>query len=171
MRLGSIAIETPRGNIIANSGGIVQVVIGARPQNTDASIKLTAGSTDADGTVHKGNIEAQGSGVIGKRISLDATGDIKGVAGHLATGVHTAAHHQELAPGVPDHTADNRQVVEWLVVVHPKDARHLAAQMARRFMAKCLRVPSSISTRVLISFGGSRITTSYCFPFRSISRM
>ena len=79
VRLGSIAIETPRGNIIANSGGIVQVVIGARPQNTDASIKLTAGSTDADGTVHKGNIEAQGSGVIGKRISLDATGDIKGV--------------------------------------------------------------------------------------------
>jgi filamentous hemagglutinin family protein len=77
-RLGNISVETPMGNIIAGAGGIVQVDLNGRA-NKDAKITLQAGSTDPDGTVHKGSILAAGSGVIGDQVDLKATGDIKGL--------------------------------------------------------------------------------------------
>ena len=43
--------------------------------------------------------------------------------------------------------------------------------IAKRLRSKCLREPSSISALLRINLGGSRTTTSYCFPERSMSRM
>src|SRR5262249_10099708 len=77
-RIGNISVETPHGDIIASHGGIVQVALGSL-SSRDAKISLTAGSTDPDGTVHEGKIVATGSGVIGGRVELKATGDIQGV--------------------------------------------------------------------------------------------
>ena len=78
VRLGNISLETPMGNIIAGAGGIVQVDLNGRANN-NAAITLDAGSTDPDGTVHKGSILASGSGVIGDQVNLKATGDITGL--------------------------------------------------------------------------------------------
>jgi filamentous hemagglutinin family protein len=76
--IGNIAVETPHGDILASHGGIVQVALGSA-SSRNSSITLTAGSTDADGTVHVGKIVATGSGVIGGNVDMKATGDIEGV--------------------------------------------------------------------------------------------
>lgn len=77
--LGNVTVETPRGDIIASSGGIAQVSLGTSPA-PGGKVKLLAGTRDADGkVVHQGKIDASNSGVIGSDIKLDATGDIKGV--------------------------------------------------------------------------------------------
>ena len=77
-RMGNITIETPRGDIIAKAGGIVQIALNDATER-NARIELIAGTRDGDTTVFVGNIEATGSGVIGSNVRLDATGDIKGV--------------------------------------------------------------------------------------------
>ncbi|MEI6779560.1 MAG: filamentous hemagglutinin N-terminal domain-containing protein [Verrucomicrobiota bacterium] len=77
--VGNILVETPRGSIIASAGGIVQVPLNGI-QNNDATVTLTAGTRDASGNVqYVGNIDATGSGVIGSKVKLDATGNITGV--------------------------------------------------------------------------------------------
>jgi filamentous hemagglutinin family protein len=81
---GNILVETPQGNINANSGGIVQTSLSG-VYDSSASVTLRAGTatTDAQGnkvTLYIGNILAGNSGVIGGNVVLDATGDITGLA-------------------------------------------------------------------------------------------
>jgi hypothetical protein len=77
--VGNILVETPRDNIVASAGGIVQVPLNG-VQNNDATVTLNAGTRDASGNVvYVGNIDAKGSGVIGSKVKLDATGNVSGV--------------------------------------------------------------------------------------------
>lgn len=77
--VGDILVETPRGDIIASAGGVVQVPLNGLGA-TRGSVTLRAGSRDAEGNVvHEGGIDASGSGVIGSTVNLDATGDIRGL--------------------------------------------------------------------------------------------
>jgi hypothetical protein len=76
--VGDILLETPRGDIIASAGGIVQIPLNGIGNNF-GTVTLRAGTKDADGNVVQvGNIDASGSGVIGSNVKLEATGDIKG---------------------------------------------------------------------------------------------
>lgn len=66
--LGNITVNAPNGSINANLGGIVQIAFnGANSQNN--YVELNAGD----------DINAQGSGIIGSNIKLQAGGDINGV--------------------------------------------------------------------------------------------
>ncbi len=77
--VGDILIETPRGNISANAGGVVQIPLNGAG-STAGTVILRAGTKDANGNVvYVGNINAGGSGVIGSNVKLEATGDIKGI--------------------------------------------------------------------------------------------
>jgi filamentous hemagglutinin family protein len=77
--VGNITVETPRGNIVASSGGIVQVPLNG-VGGTAGTVSLSAGTRDAAGKViHVGNINASGSGVIGGTVKLEASGSIDGL--------------------------------------------------------------------------------------------
>lgn len=77
--VGDILIETPKGDIIASAGGVVQLPLNGVNENA-GNVTLRAGTRTPDGTViHEGNIDASGSGVIGSNVKIEATGDIKGV--------------------------------------------------------------------------------------------
>ena len=77
--VGNILVETPRGNITANAGGIVQIPLNGLGNNA-GSVTLRAGTLNPDGTVeYLGNIEASGSGVIGSTVDMKASGSITGV--------------------------------------------------------------------------------------------
>ncbi len=77
--VGNILVETPRGDIIASSGGVVQIPLNGVGTST-GTVTLRAGTKDADGNViYEGNIDASGSGVIGSTVKLEATGDIEGL--------------------------------------------------------------------------------------------
>lgn len=77
--VGNITVETPRGDIIANSGGVVQIPLNGVGINS-GTVTLTAGTKDAQGNViHVGNIDASGSGVIGSTVNLEASGSIRGL--------------------------------------------------------------------------------------------
>ncbi|MGC3960030.1 MAG: filamentous hemagglutinin N-terminal domain-containing protein [Verrucomicrobiota bacterium] len=77
--VGDILVETPQGNIIASSGGIVQIPLNGIGSSL-GTVTLRAGTKDADGNViYVGNIDASGSGVIGSTVKLEASGDIKGL--------------------------------------------------------------------------------------------
>lgn len=83
--VGNITIDTPRGDILARAGGVVQASFNGTPTSS-ANVILTAG-TKAVG--HPGDpdyvpaivrkIDASQSGVIGGNVTLDATGDIIGL--------------------------------------------------------------------------------------------
>lgn len=78
--VGNILVETPRGDIIASSGGIVQVPLNGLAGDTAGTVTLRAGTRDAAGNVvHTGNIDASGSGVIGTTVRLEASGSIQGL--------------------------------------------------------------------------------------------
>ena len=77
-QVGNILIETPRGDIRAGQGGIVQLSFGSL-DNPNATLTLSAGSTATDGTVYKGSILASSSGILGKQVELKATGDVVGL--------------------------------------------------------------------------------------------
>jgi filamentous hemagglutinin family protein len=83
--VGDIAVETPRGNILARAGGVVQASFNESPTSA-ANVTLVAGTKAVgkpgdEGYVPAivGMIDASKSGVIGGNVSLDATGDIVGV--------------------------------------------------------------------------------------------
>ncbi|HEX5223280.1 MAG TPA: hypothetical protein VFZ59_27215, partial [Verrucomicrobiae bacterium] len=77
--VGDILVETPRGDIIASSGGIVQIPLNGVGDSL-GTVTLRAGTKDANGNViYVGNIDASGSGVIGSTVKLEASGDIKGL--------------------------------------------------------------------------------------------
>ncbi len=77
--VGNILVETPRGDIVASAGGVVQVPLNGLGTSAGTVI-LRAGSRDANGQVlYRGDIDASGSGVIGSTVKLEASGDIKGL--------------------------------------------------------------------------------------------
>jgi filamentous hemagglutinin family protein len=66
--LGNITLNAPNGSVNASQGGIIQIAFnGANTENN--YVQITAGD----------NINAQGSGIIGSNIKLQAGGDINGV--------------------------------------------------------------------------------------------
>ncbi len=67
-RLGDITIQAPHGDILANSGGILQLAFNHQDQS-GAKVVLQAG----------GNIIASHSGVLGANVSLSAGGNIEGL--------------------------------------------------------------------------------------------
>jgi filamentous hemagglutinin family protein len=76
---GNITVETPRGDIVANQGGILQTVTNGKllPGPT---ITLVAGTMPSDGSPgYAGNIELGNSGVIGGTVNLQANGNITGL--------------------------------------------------------------------------------------------
>ena len=77
--VGDITVETPRGDIIASAGGVVQIPLNG-VGSSQGTVSLSAGSRDANGNVlHVGNIDASGSGVIGSTVRLNASGGITGL--------------------------------------------------------------------------------------------
>lgn len=77
--VGDITVSTPRGDIVANAGGIVQIPLNG-VSSQSGTVTLRAGTRDAQGNVaHVGNIDTSGSGVIGSTVSLDASGSIRGL--------------------------------------------------------------------------------------------
>ena len=77
--VGNVTVLTPRGNISASSGGIVQDPLNGNRSLTP-TLTLTAGTRDANGNVvYPGNIDASDSGVIGINTKLNAAGNITGL--------------------------------------------------------------------------------------------
>lgn len=77
--VGDILVETPRGDIVASAGGIVQIPLNGVGDGA-GNVTLRAGTKDSQGNLlYAGNIDASGSGVIGGNILMDASGDIRGV--------------------------------------------------------------------------------------------
>ncbi|MBX3733060.1 MAG: filamentous hemagglutinin N-terminal domain-containing protein [Verrucomicrobiae bacterium] len=77
--VGDITVETPRGNITASAGGVVQLPLNGIGERS-GTVMLNAGTRDESGAViHEGSIDAGGSGVIGSNVKLEATGDITGL--------------------------------------------------------------------------------------------
>ena len=78
-RVGNITIETPKGDIVASKGGVVQDALNGN-RSLEPTVTLTAGTRDAAGNVvYPGNIDAGGSGVIGVNTVLNAAGNISGL--------------------------------------------------------------------------------------------
>jgi filamentous hemagglutinin family protein len=78
-QIGNITVETPKGDIEASQGGIVQLALGT-VANNDAAINLNAGSKSSDGSVaYVGNVDASGSGVVGGQVNITATGNVNGL--------------------------------------------------------------------------------------------
>jgi filamentous hemagglutinin family protein len=77
--VGNILIEAPNGDIIANSGGIVQFPLNGG-DSSSATVTLLAGE-DAAGKIlsPNRNIDVSGSGVIGSQVTLKASGSVNGV--------------------------------------------------------------------------------------------
>jgi len=77
--VGNITVETPRGNIVASEGGIVQAPLNGNVA-PGPKVTLTAGTQDSAGNViYAGNIDVTGSGVIGGTVDLKAAGSINGL--------------------------------------------------------------------------------------------
>ena len=77
--VGNITIDTPNGNIVSTSAGILQLPLDGN-LSAGPTITLTAG-TKASGTTaaHLGNIDLGDSGVIGGTINMTAQGNINGL--------------------------------------------------------------------------------------------
>jgi hypothetical protein len=77
--VGDLTVLTPRGDIIASRGGIVQDPLNGN-HSLDPTLTLTAGTRDDTGkVVYAGNIDANDSGVIGVNANLNAAGNITGL--------------------------------------------------------------------------------------------
>lgn len=66
--LGNVTLNSPDGSVNANQGGIIQIAFNGA-NTSDNFIQVNAGD----------DINAQGSGIIGSNIKLNAGGDINGV--------------------------------------------------------------------------------------------
>ena len=76
---GNIAVTTPRGSIIASSGGILQEALNGNV-SSGPSITLLAGTFPSGNSAgYSGNIDLQPSGVIGGTIIAKANGNINGL--------------------------------------------------------------------------------------------
>ena len=82
---GNITVTTPRGSIIADQAGILQLALDGNVSG-GPSVTLSAGTPavkDAQGNIITpaitGNIDLGGSGLIGGTVNVTAEGDIKGL--------------------------------------------------------------------------------------------
>jgi filamentous hemagglutinin family protein len=77
--VGNITVKTPRGDIIASAGGIVQLGLNNVPSD-NGTVTLIAGTPNLAGgaPLYTGSIDASGSGVIGNNVDLQATGGVIG---------------------------------------------------------------------------------------------
>ena len=76
---GNIFVATPRGNIVADQGGILQTVLNGT-LTPGPTITLVAGTRASAGSPgYAGNINLGNSGVIGGAVNLDANGNISGL--------------------------------------------------------------------------------------------
>ena len=76
---GNITIETPRGNIFASQGGILQEALNGNV-SAGPTITLRAGTRPSAGSPgFKGNIDLGESGVIGGSVDVDANGNVTGL--------------------------------------------------------------------------------------------
>jgi filamentous hemagglutinin family protein len=76
---GNITVETPRGNIFASQGGIVQEALNGNV-SAGPTITLVAGTRPtATDPGYTGNIDLGQSGVIGGTVNIDANGNITGL--------------------------------------------------------------------------------------------
>ena len=77
--VGDVDVSAPQGDVIAHSGGIVQAPFNGT-DGSKAKVSVTAGThATPESPGYEGMIDAEGSGIIGGTIYLDATGPIKGV--------------------------------------------------------------------------------------------
>jgi len=80
--VGNILVQTPNGDINANSGGIVQLPLNG-VKSPNATVTLLAGYELQNGTLvlvsPDRNINVSGSGVISQNASLKASGSINGL--------------------------------------------------------------------------------------------
>lgn len=82
---GDITVLTPRGDIIASIGGILQQSFDVSSDSSAALVTLQAGTPgaggfgSADAPIYVGNIDVEPAGVIGINLKVQATGDIKGL--------------------------------------------------------------------------------------------
>lgn len=77
--VGDINIATPRGDLIARSGGVLQAPFNGTVNTSKVTVNAGSPNPDDPSKPHIGNIDASGSGIVGGNIDLTATGDIKGV--------------------------------------------------------------------------------------------
>jgi hypothetical protein len=77
---GNIDLETPRGDILANAGGILQEALSGNVEAPGPTITLNAGTAASDGSGgYKGNISLGAAGVIGGSVTATANGNISGL--------------------------------------------------------------------------------------------
>jgi hypothetical protein len=77
---GNIIVQTPRGDILADAGGILQESLSGNVQAPGPTITLTAGTKpEGSDPGFKGNISLGGAGVIGGSITATANGNISGL--------------------------------------------------------------------------------------------
>ena len=67
--VGNILVETPRGDIIANAGGIVQLPLNGLG-STMGTVTLRAGTKDAAGTIHLNKKQVTLDGLLSELIQL-----------------------------------------------------------------------------------------------------
>jgi filamentous hemagglutinin family protein len=76
---GDITIETPRGDILASQGGILQEALNGNI-SSGPTVTLAAGTAPSEGSAgYPGNIDLGNSGVIGGTVNLKANGNITGL--------------------------------------------------------------------------------------------
>ncbi|HLH52081.1 MAG TPA: filamentous hemagglutinin N-terminal domain-containing protein [Verrucomicrobiae bacterium] len=76
---GNITVETPRGNILSTSAGILQLALDGNA-GSGPTVTLVAGTAATkDSPAIPGNIILGDSGLIGGTVNLTAQGDIRGV--------------------------------------------------------------------------------------------
>jgi hypothetical protein len=89
---GNITVETPRGDINASQGGILQEALNGNV-SAGPTVTLVAGTAPLDGSPgFAGNIDLGASGVIGGTVSVTANGNISGlVISRQSSSINAAA--------------------------------------------------------------------------------
>ncbi len=76
---GDITVQTPRGDILASQGGILQEALNGN-LSSGPTVTLVAGTAPSEGSPgYTGNIDLGNSGVIGGTVNLKANGNISGL--------------------------------------------------------------------------------------------
>jgi hypothetical protein len=77
---GNITIQTPRGDILASAGGILQEALSGNVEAPGPTITLVAGTLPSGTSPgYAGNISLGSAGVIGGSVNASANGNISGV--------------------------------------------------------------------------------------------
>src|SRR5262249_9049894 len=103
---GNISIQSPRGNIVATLGGILQLALGGR-SFCGPSITLVAGiAGSGSGAAFPGDIDLGVNGAIGGTISITANGSVHGSAVSNSCSTYTETELL-VAAGAPLHLSSS----------------------------------------------------------------